>query len=95
MALVKKYNKRDDFDFDKVNIPFFDSDGSRCPSYGVCISQLIRFARARSLVTLMFEIKVKQPNFYSRVIDIINYEIPSQNFITDTMNLFFFKSMSV
>ena len=36
--------------------------------------------------TLMLEIKVKQPNFYSMAIDIINYESPLQNFIADTMN---------
>ena len=36
--------KRDDFDFDIVNSPFFDGDLPRRPSYGVHISQLIRFA---------------------------------------------------
>ena len=36
---------RDDFDFDTVNFPFLDGDVSRSPSYGVYISQLIRFAR--------------------------------------------------
>ena len=41
----KNYDKRDDFDFDIVNFPFLDSDVPRRPSYGVYISQLIRFAR--------------------------------------------------
>ena len=43
----KIYDKRDDFDFDKhvVNFPFLDGDVPRRASYGVCISQLIRFAR--------------------------------------------------
>ena len=41
----KIYNKRDDFDFDIVNFPFLDGDVPRCASYGVYISQLIRFAR--------------------------------------------------
>ena len=41
----KIYDKRDDFDFDIVNIPFFNGDVPRRPSYGVYISQLIRFAR--------------------------------------------------
>ena len=41
----KIYNKRDDFDFDIVNFPFLDGDVPRRPSYGVYISQLIRFAR--------------------------------------------------
>ena len=39
------YDKRDDFDFDIVNFPFSDGDVPRRPSYGVYISQLIRFAR--------------------------------------------------
>ena len=46
----KIYDKRDDFDFDIVNFPFLDGDGSRRPSYGVYISQLIRFARVCSHV---------------------------------------------
>ena len=41
----KIYDKRDDFDFDIVNFPFLDGDLPRRPSYGVYISQLIRFAR--------------------------------------------------
>ena len=41
----KLYDKRDDFDFDIVNFPFLDGDVPRRPSYGVYISQLIRFAR--------------------------------------------------
>ena len=40
------YDKRDDFDFDIVNFPFSDGDVSRRTSYGVYISQLLRFARA-------------------------------------------------
>ena len=39
------YGKRDDFDFDIVNFPFLDGDVPRRPSYGVYISQHIRFAR--------------------------------------------------
>ena len=46
----KIYDKWDDFDFDKVNFPFLDGDVPRSPSYGVHISQLIRFARVRSNV---------------------------------------------
>ena len=44
------YDKRDDFDFDIVNFPFLDADVPRRPSYGVYISQLIRFARVCSHV---------------------------------------------
>ena len=47
---TKIYNKRDDFDFDIVNFPFLYGDGPRSTSYGVYISQLIRFARVSSHV---------------------------------------------
>ena len=43
---TKIYDKRDDFDFDIVNFPFLDGDAS----YGVYISQLIRFAHVSSHV---------------------------------------------
>ena len=46
----KIYDKRDDFDFDIVNFPFLDGDVPRRPSYGVYISQLIRFVRVCSHV---------------------------------------------
>ena len=46
----KIYDKRDDFDFDIVNFPFLDGDVPRRPSYGVYISQHIRFARVCSHV---------------------------------------------
>ena len=44
-AKTKIYNKRDDFDFDIVNFPFLDGDVPCSTSYGVYISQLIRFTR--------------------------------------------------
>ena len=40
--------KSNDFDFEIVNFPFLDGDVPRSPSYGVYISQLIRFARVFS-----------------------------------------------
>ena len=43
---TKIYDKRDDFD--RVNFPFLDGDVPWRTSYGVYISQLIRFARASS-----------------------------------------------
>ena len=46
----KIYVKRDDFNFEIVNFPFLDGDVPRTPSYGVYISQLIRFARVCSNV---------------------------------------------
>ena len=47
---TKIYDKRD-FNFDIVNFPFLDGDVPQRPSFGVYISQLIRFARASSHVT--------------------------------------------
>ena len=46
----KIYDKRDDFNFEIVNFLFLDGDVPRSPSYGVYISQLIRFARVCSNV---------------------------------------------
>ena len=53
---TKIYDKRDDLDFDIVNFPFLDGDVPCSASYGVYISQLIRFARVSSHVD----------NFYTR-----------------------------
>ena len=37
---TKIYDKLDDFNFEIVNFQFVDGDGSRSPSYGVCICNL-------------------------------------------------------
>ena len=47
---TKIYDKRNNFDFDIVDFPFLDGDVPRSRSYGVYISQLIRFARVSSHV---------------------------------------------
>ena len=47
---TKIYDKRDDFSFPIVNFPFLDGDVPLAPSYGVYISQLVRFARVCSNV---------------------------------------------
>ena len=47
----KIYDKRDDFDFDIENFPFLGCDVPCRASYGVYISQLIRFVRVCSHVT--------------------------------------------
>ena len=39
------YDKRDDFEFPIVNFPWLSGDVPRLPSYGIYISQLVRFAR--------------------------------------------------
>ena len=41
---TRLYDKRDDFDFHIVNFPFLSSNIPSGPSYGVYISQLIRYA---------------------------------------------------
>ena len=47
---TKICDKRDDLDFDIVNFLFLDRNVPRSTSYGVYISQLIRFARVSSHV---------------------------------------------
>ena len=46
----KIHDKRDDLNLEIVKFPFLDGDVPRSPSYGVHISQLIRFARVCSNV---------------------------------------------
>ena len=46
---VKIYDKRDDFNSNIVNYPFLCGNIPQSPSYGVYVSQLIRYARASSL----------------------------------------------
>ena len=56
---TKIYDKRDDFDFDIVNFSFLDGDIPRSTSYGVYISQLIRFSDCPvTLMTLILVIRV-------------------------------------
>ena len=77
------YDKRDDFDL-KLSVFHFKCDGPRSTSYGVYISQLIRFARASNHVadfntrnTLLTQKLLKQ--------GIINFAKHFLNFIDDTM----------
>ena len=83
---IKIYDKRDDFDFEIVNFPFLDDDVPRSTSYGVYISQSIRFARASRHVAdfntcnkLLTENLLKQDYLF------INFAKPFLNFIDDTM----------
>ena len=85
----KIYDKRDDFDFDIVNFPFLDGDVPRSTSYGVYISQLIRFARVSShVVDFNARNKSLTAKLFNRAIGIINFERLASNFIADTMNWF-------
>ena len=85
----KIYDKRDGFDFDIVNFPFLDGDVPRSTSYGINISQLIRFARVSSHVAdFNARIKSLTANVSNRAIGIINCERLSPNFFADTMSWF-------
>ena len=66
------YDKRNDFHFDIVNFPFLDGDVPRSTSYGVYISQLVRFARLSSHVA---DFNARNKSLTSnRAIGIINFE---------------------
>ena len=65
--ISKIYDKMDDFNFNIVNFPQFDGDVPRTSSYGVYISQLIRFARACSHVD-----DFNERNLYTYIIIIYN-----------------------
>ena len=83
-ASTKIYDKRDDFDI--VNFPFLDGDVPQRTSYGVYISQLIRFARASSnLNDFTTVIKPLLPKFLGRAIVILNFIRRFRNFIADTV----------
>ena len=88
----KIYDKWDDFNFEIVNFPFLDGDVPRSPSYGVYISQLIRFARVCSNVddfnnrNLFLTAKILKQGFAPLLtfIDIIKFEKHFLNSTTDT-----------
>ena len=86
IVTTKIYDKRDDFDFEIGNFPFLDGDVPRCTSYGVYISQLIRFAKESSYVAdfntrnkLLTQKLLKQGYRYHK------HRKHFQNFIDDTM----------
>ena len=59
------YDKRDDFGFPIVNFPLLSGDVPRLPSYGIYISQLVRFARCCSSV---FDFHFKNLQFTSKLL---------------------------
>ena len=81
------YDKPDDFDFDIVTFRFLVGDVPRRTSYGVYISQLIRFATAPSNVS-DFNCRNKALTAklsFGRAIVIINFVRRFQRFIADTV----------
>ena len=82
----KVYDKRDGFNFEIVHFPFLDEDVPRSPSYGVYISQLIRFVR----ICLMLMNSTTETHFCSEVIktrDTINFVKLLLHFVIDTQIL--------
>ena len=84
---TKIYDKRDDFDYEIVNFLFLYGDVLRSTSYGVYISQLVRFVRASSYVTdsntsniLFIQKLLKQGYLFHKL------RKTFLNFIVDTMN---------
>ena len=68
-----------------MTFPFLDGDVPRSTSYGVYISQLIRFARVSSHVDDFNTRKVLTAKLLRQDIDIINFLRRSQNFIGDIL----------
>ena len=83
---TKIYDKRDDFDFDIVNFPYLDGDVPRRTSYGVYISQLIRFAIASSnLNDFNYRNKALTAKLLRQGYRYLNFVMRFRNFIADTV----------
>ena len=68
------YDKRDDFGFPIVNFPWLSGDVPRLPSYGIYISQLVRFARCcTSVLYFILKIFKSLQNNWHRVTDITSF----------------------
>ena len=59
------YDKRGDFGFPIVNFPWLSGDVPRLPSYGIYISQLVRFARC---CTSVLDFHSKNLQFFSKLL---------------------------
>ena len=62
---TKIYDKREEFDFDIVDIPFLDGDVPRSTSYGVYISHFIGFARVSSHV---YDLNTRNKGFRAKLL---------------------------
>ena len=65
----KSYDKRNDFNFDIINYPDLNSNIPRNPSYGVFISQLVRFS----------DVNNKRVDFLNDL-QILEHKLVKQNF---------------
>ena len=71
---TRVFNKRDDFVFPIVNFLWLSGDVPRLPSYGIYISQLVRFARCcTSVLISILKIFKSLQNFWHRVTDITSF----------------------
>ena len=84
---TKIYNQRDDFEFDIVVFPFLDGYVPRRSSYGVYISQFIRFAKASSnLSDFNCRNKALTAKLLRQAIVILKIVRCLRNFIADTVS---------
>ena len=74
---ISVYDKRDDVGFPIVNFPWLNVDVPRLPSYGIYISQLVRFARYYTSViyfqSKMFKLLQNYWHTVNRVTDITSF----------------------
>ena len=85
----KIYDKRDDFDFDIVNFPLLYGDVPRFTSFGVYVSQLIRFAKVSSHVA---DFNARNKSLTAKILQqgyrYHKHRKTFSKFIADTMNWF-------
>ena len=81
------YDKRDDLGFPIVNFPWLSGDVPRLPSYGIYISQSVRFARCcTSVLDSILKISKLLQNYLHRVTDITNFEKHLESSLDHTPN---------
>ena len=80
------YDKRDDFGFPIVNFPWLSGDVPRLPSYGIYISQLVRFARCCTSVFSAIYLSDTYVNILDEKVDLPhNYVDLSDNLVFQIM----------
>ena len=85
-VFTKIYDKRDDFDFDIVNFPFWMSIFPDVPHMGYTYLNLLDSPELlQILMTLTTVIEPLLPNFSGRTIVILNFVRHFRNFIADTV----------
>ena len=83
---TKIYDKRDDFNFDTVNFPFWMAMSPGVPHMGYTDLNLLDSPELlQILVTLTAVIKPLLPNYFGRAIISLNFVRRFRNFIADTV----------